>query len=217
MKEQPPYPSYPWLGRVSPGSLLHSENTDGASSSLFSVMDSANGSKGGNVKTRRRRMLIEQVPIGEVRKAVSASVSLIKTIDGSLFPRIEKMVLRVFRNQSSRDGFIRWLVKNGGVSEGRATLIADDQIAKAAEAMLRIKWKARGVKLVKWVHGSPNEPRKYHLTEWNGRSGANGRPNGLDGFVFPIDRPPVIDKKTGERGYPAQLIGCTCHLEPIKP
>ena len=32
---------------------------------------------------------------------------------------------------------------------------------------------------------------------------------------FPIDRPPVIDKKTGQRGFPAQLIGCKCFLTPV--
>ena len=32
---------------------------------------------------------------------------------------------------------------------------------------------------------------------------------------FPIDRPPVIDKKTGQRGFPAQLINCKCFLTPV--
>ena len=37
----------------------------------------------------------------------------------------------------------------------------------------------------------------------------------MNGYVFPIDFPPIIDRKTGERGYPGQLINCKCHMEPV--
>lgn len=165
---------------------------------------------------RPRKTLIEQVDLGLAKQAIRSHVALIRTIPAELFPRIEGMVLRVFRGQSDRDGLIRWLHKVGGVSGARARLIADDQLAKASEAFLRLKWAKQGVQYVKWIHGSSYEPRVYHRTDWDGKSGADGRPNGLNGFVFRMDHPPVIDLSTGERGYPAQLIGCSCHLEPIR-
>lgn len=168
-------------------------------------------------RIRRRRTLIEQVDVGLAKRAIAANVSLIRTIPPSMFPRIEGMVLRVFRGQSDRDGLIRWLNRAGGVSEARARMIADDQIAKASEAFLRLKWASQGVEFVRWVHGSAFEPRSYHAAGWDGASGiSDGCPNGLDGFVFRMDSPPVIDQESGERGFPAQLIGCTCHLEPIR-
>ena len=80
----------------------------------------------------------------------------------------------------------------GGVDESRAEMIADDQI-----------------------EGETN-PRQYHLRQWNGKSGKrNGRPNGLNGYEFDIDKPPVINLKTKERGYPGQMINCHCRLVPI--
>lgn len=163
-----------------------------------------------------RRPLIEQVDLNLAKHAIARHVALIKTIPAIMFPRIELMILRVFRGQSNRDGLIRWLHKTCGVTAARARLIADDQIAKASEAFLRMKWEQQGVKYVKWVHGSSYEPRTYHRTTWNGKSGSDGRPNGLNGFIFRMDNPPVIDLSTDERGYPAQLVGCSCHLEPIR-
>ena len=167
-------------------------------------------------RIRARRPLIEQVPWTAARGAVVNAVAYIKTVPRELHPRLERMMIRVFKGRSSRDGLIKWLSEKGGVSEARARFIADDQMAKISEALLREKWKKRGVKFVRWVHGGSPDPRDYHRRQWDGSSGADGRPNGLNGFVFEIGNPPVIDTSTNDRGYPAQLPGCTCRLEPVK-
>lgn len=161
------------------------------------------------------RPLIEQVPWPDARVEVSKAVSLIKSIPQEMHPRVERMMIRLFRGQSTREGLMNWLVEKCGVSEARARLIADDQTVKISEALLRIKWSRRGVKYVRWVHGESSEPRDYHRQDWDGRSAS--APNALNGLVFPINQPPVIDVRTGERGYPGQLVGCTCHLEPVVP
>lgn len=165
---------------------------------------------------RPRRPLIEQVSWPKAREAVVNSVSYIKTVPSVMHPRLERMLVRVFKGRSTRDGLIKWLVEKGEVSEARARFIADDQMAKISEALLRAKWMKRGVKFVRWIHGDAPDPREYHRREWDGHSGADGRPNGLNGFVFEIGNPPVIDTSTNDRGYPAQLPGCTCRLEPVK-
>lgn len=162
-----------------------------------------------------RARLIDQVPRRFSRTVISDFVNLIKTIPPEMFPRIERYIVRVFNGTADRDGFIRYLHRRCGVSEARARMIADDQIAKASEWMRIEKWRNRGRNYVRWVHGGANEPREYHLADWDGMSGADGRPNGLNGFVFEITNPPVIDLSTGVRGYPAQLVNCHCHLEPI--
>ena len=100
----------------------------------------------------------------------------------------------------------------------RMRLIARDQNEKATEAMMVLRMEANGMHLVKWVHTHLKEkqPREYHLTKWDGRSGKrSGKPNGLNGYIFDLSNPPVIDKKSGERGYPAQLINCKCYLVPV--
>ena len=162
-----------------------------------------------------RARLIDQVPRKFSRTTISDFVNLIKTIPPDMFPRIERYIVRVFNGTADREGLIRFLHEQCGVTEARARMIADDQIAKASEWMRIEKWRNQGRNYVRWVHGGPTDPREYHLADWDGMSGADGRPNGLNGFVFEITNPPVIDLKTGERGYPAQLVNCQCHLEPI--
>ena len=166
-------------------------------------------------RVRKRRRLIEQVPRKFSRNTISDFVSLIKTIPPDLHPRIERYIVRVFNGTADREGLIRYLHDNCGVSEARARMIADDQIAKAAERMRVEKWRSHGKDYVRWVHAGASDPRDYHLRDWDGISGADGRPNGLNGFVFELSNPPVIDLVTGERGYPAQLVNCHCYLEPI--
>lgn len=168
-------------------------------------------------RIRRVRSLIEFVPRERAKNIIEDNVALIKTIPGEdEHRRIAWYILRVFQGIYSRDEFIAYLMRIGGVDEARAEMIADDQMHKAAERFLVEKWKKQGCKKVRWVHKGDTNPRQYHLRRWNGVSGKrNGRPNGLNGYVFDIDKPPVINLKTKERGYPGQMINCHCRLEPI--
>ena len=60
-----------------------------------------------------------------------------------------------------------------------------------------------GITQFKWVHaGGSKDPRNYHK-------------NVLNGKVFNVDDPPIIDQKTGERGYPGQAINCKCYQVPV--
>lgn len=100
----------------------------------------------------------------------------------------------------------------------RARLIAHTQNCRATEDMLLSRCEENGVTRVRWCHSHlPEKPRDYHLRKWDGHSGKrNGKPNGLNGYEFDINNPPVIDLKTGERGFPAQLINCKCYLVPVE-
>ena len=168
-------------------------------------------------RIRRTKSLIEYIPRARATEIVSEGVSLIKTIPSAEdHRRIAMYIMRVFDGRATRDSLIAYLMRIGGVDYDRAQMIADDQLNKASERFLVEKWKGLGCKLVKWVHKGETNPRVYHLRKWNGVSGKrNGRPNGLNGYIFPIDRPPIIDLKTKERGYPGQMINCKCRLEPI--
>lgn len=168
-------------------------------------------------RIRRTRSLIEYIPRDTARKIVEDFVSLIKTIPTEEdHRRIARYIMRVFDGKATRDSFIAYLMRVWELDYDRARLIADDQLNKVSERFLVEKWKRQGCEIVRWVHKGDSNPRVYHLRKWNGVSGKrNGRPNGLNGYVFPINRPPVIDTKTGERGYPGQMINCKCRLEPI--
>lgn len=167
---------------------------------------------------RPRTTLLKQLDYRTARRIVRENVSLIKTIPMLDILDAEKKVLAYFRLKLTRDQLARYFYKvgNGAITKAWAGVIADDQINKASERLRVAKWRKNGVKMVRWVHCNLDEPRPYHKEKWNGASGIfDGFPNGLNGFVFPLDFPPIIDPKTGERGYPAQLINCRCHLEPV--
>lgn len=180
------------------------------------------GLKGGLDQTfpkriRIRRDLISYIPPSQATNIIYKNVSLIKTIPASEHERITRYIKGVFTGRYEREKLISYLMRIGDVTEARATLIADDQIAKASEQFKVAKWLARGVTRVRWVHSGAEEPRDYHLRRWNRSSGTrNGKPNGLNGFEFDLRNPPVIDLKTGERGFPGQLVNCHCHLEIVR-
>lgn len=168
-------------------------------------------------RIRKARTLIEWLPKGREDAIIRENVALIKTIPPDMHKRIAAYIKSVFRGRRTRDELVRYLIRIGDVTEARAEMIADDQITKVAELFLVEKWKKQGVKWVKWVHKGATEPRKYHLAKWDGKSGRkDGKPNGLNGFIFRLDKPPVINPKTDERGYPGQMINCHCHMEKVK-
>ena len=166
-------------------------------------------------RIRTARRLIDSIPRDVARRIIEEGVSLIKSIPNE-DRRIVKYILRVFDGRATRESMIAFLMRLGGIDEDKATIITDDQISKAVERFKVEKWKAQGCTKVRWVHKGLTNPREYHLRKWNGISGKrNGRPNGLNGYVFNINKPPVINLKTGERGYPGQMINCHCVLEPL--
>ena len=167
---------------------------------------------------RPRSTLLKQVDYDTARRIIRENVSLIKTIPFLDILEAEKKMLAYLRLKITRDQLARYFYRagDGAITRAWSEVIADDQINKACERLLIAKWKKNGVTAVRWVHSNFDEPRPYHREKWNGKSGIfDGRPNGLNGYVFFIDYPPVIDPRTGERGYPGQMINCKCHLEPV--
>lgn len=204
---------FPWCDRMCydeevPEAVAQDASVSGMKSPLSETL---------RKRIRRTKSLIEYVPRERARKIIAEGVSLIKTIPTEEdHRRIAMYIMRVFDGRATRDSLIAYLMRIGGVDYARAQMIADDQLNKASERFLVEKWRGQGCELVKWVHKGETNPRVYHLRKWNGVSGKrNGRPNGLNGYIFQIDRPPIIDLKTKERGYPGQMINCKCRLEPI--
>jgi hypothetical protein len=168
---------------------------------------------------RPRSTLLKQVDYQTARRIIRENGALIRTIPMRDVLKTEHKILEYFRLKITRDQLARYFYRigDGAITKAWAEVIADDQINKASERLRVAKWKKNGVRMVRWVHSNFDEPRPYHKEEWDNKSGIfDGRPNGLNGYIFPIDYPPVIDPTTGERGYPGQLINCKCHLEPIR-
>lgn len=138
-----------------------------------------------------------------LQASVKANVSLIKTIPQEYFADIEGAVMRSIQSGAGTKQLTDNLAAIGGVTKRRAEFIAVDQTRKAYSAINQTRMKAMGVRKFEWLHsGGGKEPRPLHK-------------NTLNGNVYSMDDPPVIDDRTGEKGFPGQLINCRCRMVPV--
>jgi SPP1 gp7 family putative phage head morphogenesis protein len=138
-----------------------------------------------------------------VKASVKSNVALIKSIPQKYFEGIEREVMRSIQTGRGMADLQPYIENLGVVSKKRAALIARDQTSKATTAINRARMQGLGVKKFKWLHsGGGKEPRPLHK-------------NVLNGNVYSLDDPPVIDERTGERGLPGQLINCRCRMVPV--
>lgn len=135
--------------------------------------------------------------------AIAENVQLIKSIGQQYHTQIEGAVMRSLQPGGRGMADVREaLSKYEGITDRRKNLIATDQIRKATTSMNVERAKSAGVTKFRWLHsGGGSEPRELHLE--------------LNGQIFSYDDPPVIDDRTGERGYPGQLINCRCQAVPV--
>lgn len=142
--------------------------------------------------------------VREVQKAaVAENVALIKSIPAEYFPRIQGAVMRSIQKGDGVATVLEAIGKIGAVTKSRAELIARDQTSKATTALNQARMEALNIREFEWLHsGGGKEPRPLHRDK-------------LDGQVFRLDDPPVIDERTGERGLPGQLINCRCRMVPV--
>lgn len=168
---------------------------------------------------KKWELIGEKIPVAmqQTMKAhVAENVSLITSIANQYHERIAGSVYRAISGDGSFGQLKRDFMKYSSMSSRRAKLIASDQVHKAFVTLSARRLTSLGIEKVRWVHGHPKEPRPYHARAWDGVSGLkDGHPNGLDGYVFSLDNPPVIDERTGERGLPSRLCYCSCSFEPV--
>ena len=138
-----------------------------------------------------------------VTAATAENVGLIRSISQQYHERISQLVLRSVATGGQGSAEIFEGIKHyDGLTEKRAKLIAVDQSRKIQTAMNVERAKSVGMRRFEWLHsGGGSDPRKLHMD--------------YDGQVFDYDKPPIIDERTGERGYPGQAINCRCTMVPV--
>lgn len=126
------------------------------------------------------------------------NVSLIKSIPNEYFKQITGAVARSIENGDGISWLSSQLKSFGAKSERRAQLIAQDQTRKAYNSINLRNFQESGIRKFKWLHsGGSAQPREWHKDVLNGN-------------VYSMDDPPIIDPKTKERGFPGQLPYCRC-------
>lgn len=143
---------------------------------------------------------------GEIADAFAASVAenvdLITSIPAQYMERVRNQVGEGISKGNGIADLLPELKNIEGMSERRANLIAYDQTRKAYSSYNLIKLKGAGVKKFEWLHsGGAAEPRRDHIA--------------MSGKIFRFDDPPIIDERTGERGFPGQAINCSCRMLPV--
>lgn len=135
--------------------------------------------------------------------STAENVALIKSIPLQFHQRIESVALRsISQGGEGAKTLLEEIRHTGSVTEKRANFIAVDQTRKITTAVNYERMKSAGIRKAIWRHsGGSAEPRQLHQK--------------LDGEVFDLDNPPVIDERTGERGLPGQLPNCKCFWTPV--
>lgn len=172
-----------------------------------------------------RLELIGQVvpnPLRQVMKAhIQENANLIKSIHAKFHEQVEGSVWRSITGHGSIKSLRDDLVSYGIKTEKRANLIALDQTRKMYSSMTLERFKQVGIRKAMWLHTHAGKTvRPYHYRRWDGVSGIDdGRPNGLDHFIFDVNNPPVIQHATKtqkeQRGYPGDLPFCTCIMSAV--
>jgi uncharacterized protein with gpF-like domain len=146
--------------------------------------------------------------IAEIAKAsVAENVALIKSIPSKYSLELQGAVMRSIQKGDGLKDVMAAVVKTGEVTKKRAVLIATDQTRKLTTSVNSARMQNLGVRKFEWLHSAGGkEPRELHKRPF---------PGGLNGGIYDLANPPVIDEKTGERGLPGQLINCRCRMIPV--
>ena len=146
------------------------------------------------------------VDTDEFKSLIAANVDLITSMNSDYLENIKGVMERSIQKgglEISQKEIKESLRKEALKIKNKAKNVALDQTRKANTSLTQVKMTRSGIKKFQWIHsGGGQNPRSLHK-------------NVLNGKIYEIDNPPVIDRKTGERGLPAQAINCKCIMRPI--
>lgn len=134
--------------------------------------------------------------------------SLIKSIGSQYTTQVKESVSRSITDSSSsfeelKNSIQSMLQEKYKSQKNKAFNVAKDQTKKAYSNITASRMQELGSGEYIWRHaGGSQKPRDYHRDVLNGQK-------------FSLDNPPIIDKKTGERGKPGDAINCNCYMEPV--
>lgn len=127
---------------------------------------------------------------------VRVNSKLIKSIPADELGRIEKIISDGVRRGRRHTTVAKAIVREFGIAENRAALIARDQIGKANASLSRHRMESNGVTKAVWRVIAPGEARVREEHE------------ALEGRVYKISE--------GVNGVrPGDEPGCRCHAEPV--
>ncbi|EBQ4228005.1 phage head morphogenesis protein [Salmonella enterica subsp. enterica serovar Nigeria] len=138
-----------------------------------------------------------------LEQATEKAANLIVTIPEKYLDTVKEAVSASISSGNGLADLVPFFEKQDGITERHARNMALDQTRKAYNTINERRMKSAGITKFEWLHSAGgHHPRPYHL-------------HNLNGNVYDLNDPPVIDPKTGERGLPGQLPNCKCRMRPV--
>lgn len=129
---------------------------------------------------------------------IAKNVSLIQSIEPKYLADIQR-TLEESAVQGLHVSEVQKLIEERGkVSEGRAELIARDQVGKLNGDLTKTRQENLGVDRFKWLTAQDERVRESHQD--------------LEGEIFSWDDLPIVD---GEEAFPGSAVQCRCVAEPL--
>ncbi len=190
-------------GKRFAGQMLKQVN-QASKSSMFDSLRKLTG--GLTIKTDFITADMEEI----LKASAQENIGLIKTIPETYFSKLQGDLMRTITNperggwSGMMEDIQKKLVDEYKHHHNKARNVALDQTRKAYNNLNAGRMAAVGVNKYKWIHsGGGQRPRERHLA--------------MNGNIYTLDNPPVIDIMYGEevRGIPGQAINCRCTMLPI--
>lgn len=141
------------------------------------------------------------------KSTINANADLIVSIQRQYIDEVKSGVYRSIASGNGLADLQPFLQKRFDLTDRKAKNLALDQTRKAFNDINADRMRAVGMTKFEWIHsGGGHKPRPYHFDDF---------PAGLNGGIFDINDPPIVDEKTGERGLPGHAINCKCTMRPI--
>ena len=134
--------------------------------------------------------------------SVAENVGLIKSIASEYLTDVQGQVMRSITTGRGLADLIPYLQSKEGITLRRAKNIALDQTRKAFGSMNKARLQKIGMDDYEWLHhGGSQHPRKLHIA--------------MSGKFYKWSDPPIVDEKSGRRGFPSSEINCGCRAIPV--
>ena len=138
----------------------------------------------------------------KVQAIVLENIRLIKSIEEQYLSQIEGALMRSIIDGGPKKDLIAVLAKQKGISKRRAKNTAIDQVHKAYVHITTELMSEAGIDKFEWVYTYRSKTRRDDHVAMNGN-------------IYSINQPPVIDRKTGKRGLPGDIYNCKCAMRPV--
>lgn len=142
------------------------------------------------------------------RASIDQSTSLITSIQSNYMAEIREGIMRSIVDSSQNYSNLKESVQSVltgryKAQKNKAKNVVLDQTRKVYQGISDSRMRDAGITTYEWVHtGGSKQPRNYHRDVLNGN-------------IYDLNDPPVIDLKTGERGQPGFAINCKCIKRPV--